>query len=97
MPGREVAVARELTKLHEECRTGTVEELAEYYRAHPPRGEIVLLAGPPPAPAAPEEADVDAALLAALETMSVSQAAGSVAKATGLDRKTLYARALELK
>ena len=97
MPGREIAVARELTKLHEECRTGTAEELAAHYTAHPPRGEIVLLAGPPPAPAAPEEADVDAALREALATMSVSQAAGSVAKALGLDRKTLYARAMELK
>jgi len=97
MPGREVAVARELTKLHEECRTGMAEELAAHYRAHPPKGEIVLLAGPPPAAAAPDGADVDAALQTALETMSVSQAAGSVAKATGLDRKTLYARALELK
>jgi 16S rRNA (cytidine1402-2'-O)-methyltransferase len=97
MPGREIAVARELTKLHEECRTGTAEELAAHYTAHPPKGEIVLLAGPPPAAEAPGEADVDAALRAALETMSVSQAAGSVAKAMGLDRKALYARALELK
>lgn len=97
MPGREIAVARELTKLHEECRTGTAEELAAHYTAHPPKGEIVLLAGPPPAPAAPGEADVDAALRQALETMSVSQAAGSVAKALGIDRKALYARAMELK
>ncbi|WP_225206772.1 16S rRNA (cytidine(1402)-2'-O)-methyltransferase [Novosphingobium huizhouense] len=97
MPGREIAVARELTKLHEECRTGTAEELAAHYTAHPPKGEIVLLAGPPPAPAAPQEADIDAALREALETMSVSQAAGSVARALGLDRKALYARAMELK
>lgn len=97
MPGREIAVARELTKLHEECRTGTADALAAHYTAHPPKGEIVLLAGPPPAPAAPEETEVDAALLHALETMSVSQAAGSVAKALGLDRKTLYARAMELR
>ena len=42
LPGREVAVARELTKLYEECRTGTAAELAAHYAAHPPRGSAVL-------------------------------------------------------
>jgi 16S rRNA (cytidine1402-2'-O)-methyltransferase len=97
LPGREIAVARELTKLHEECRTGSAAELAAHYTAHPPKGEIVLLAGPPGAPEAPGEADVDAELLAALQDLPVSKAAAQVAKAHGLDRKALYARALELK
>lgn len=97
MPGREIAVARELTKLHEECRTGTAAELAAHYTAHPPKGEIVLLAGPPGAPEVPGEADVDAELLAALAEMPASKAAGLVAKKHGLDRKLLYARLMELK
>jgi 16S rRNA (cytidine1402-2'-O)-methyltransferase len=97
MPGREIAVARELTKLHEECRTGTAAELAAHYIAHPPRGEIVLLAGPPGAPEAPGEADVDAELRAALADLPVSKAAALVAKKHGLDRKALYARAMELR
>jgi 16S rRNA (cytidine1402-2'-O)-methyltransferase len=97
MPGREIAVARELTKLHEECRTGTAAELAAHYTAHPPRGEIVLLAGPPGAPEAPREADVDVELRAALADLPVSKAAALVAKKHGLDRKALYARAMELK
>ena len=97
MPGREIAVARELTKLHEECRTGSAAELAAHYTAHPPRGEIVLLAGPPGAPEKPAEADIDTELLAALADLPVSKAAAQVAKKHGLDRKTLYARALELK
>lgn len=97
MPGREIAVARELTKLHEECRTGSAAELAAYYTAHPPKGEIVLLAGPPGAPEKPGEADVDAELLAAVAEMPASKAAGLVAKKHGLDRKTLYARLMELK
>lgn len=94
-PTRDVAVARELTKLHEECRTGTAGELSKYYAAHPPKGEIVLLVGPP----SPEttDADPDALLQEALQDMSASKAAGKVAKATGLDRQTLYARAVELK
>jgi 16S rRNA (cytidine1402-2'-O)-methyltransferase len=96
LPGREVAVARELTKKFEECRTGTPGELAEHYAAHPPRGEIVLLIGPP-GEVAPEQFDSDALLLAELVSAKASQAAGRVAKLTGLDRKVLYARALELK
>ena len=97
LPGREVVVARELTKLHEECRGGTAAELAAHYTAHPAKGEIVLLIGPPGEAEAPDEDMVDAELLAALAEMSTSQAAGKVAKAHGLDRKTLYARAMELK
>lgn len=96
LPGREVAVARELTKMHEECRTGSADDLAAHYTAHPPKGEIVLLVGPP----VPQEAgdfDADSLLRQALETDKPSQAAAQVAKATGLDRRELYARAMELK
>ena len=96
LPGREVAVARELTKLHEECRRGTPAELAAHYAARPPKGEIVVLVGPPVA-APPSDVDPDALLREALQGAKPSQAAGQVAKATGLDRKALYARALELR
>ncbi len=95
-PEREVAVARELTKLHEECRTGTAAALAEHYAAHPPKGEIVLLIGPPADAEAPV-VDTDALLRAALAEAGPGKAAGVVAKATGIDRATLYARALALK
>ena len=81
----------------EECRPGTAAELAAHYSAHPPKGEIVLLIGPPGEAAAPGEAEVDALLRAALAAAKPSQAAAQVAKATGLDRKALYARALELR
>lgn len=95
-PTREVAVARELTKLHEECRTGTAAALAEHYAAHPPKGEIVLLIGPPGEGEAPV-LDADAMLRAALAEAGPGKAAGIVAKVTGIDRATLYTRALELK
>lgn len=95
-PAREVAVARELTKLHEECRTGTATALADHYAAHPPKGEIVLVIAPPAGEEA-EVADPDSLLRAALADAGPGKAAGIVAKATGLDRATLYARALELK
>ena len=96
LPGREIAVARELTKKFEECRTGMPEELAAHYAANPPKGEIVLLIAPP-GPPMPEKFDSDALLLVELASAKASQAAGRVAKLTGLDRKLLYARALELK
>ena len=66
LPGREIAVARELTKLHEECRTGSAQELARHYRDHAPKGEIVLLVGPPGEQEATGSVDADALLRAAL-------------------------------
>jgi 16S rRNA (cytidine1402-2'-O)-methyltransferase len=96
LSGRTVSVARELTKTFEECRTGDVAELIAHYTAHPPKGEIVLMIGPP-VESRPSELDADALLAEALLTMKASQAAAQVAKATGLDRKALYARAMELK
>ena len=95
MPYREVAVARELTKLHEECRRGLPAGLIAWYEAHPPKGEIVLLVGPP-VDHGHEEVDADALLRTALATLKPSQAAGQVARATGMDRRELYARAMEL-
>jgi 16S rRNA (cytidine1402-2'-O)-methyltransferase len=96
LPGREVAVARELTKKFEECRSGIPGEVAAHFAAHPPKGEIVLLVGPP-GEAGAQDFDIDALLRAELASAKPSQAAAAVAKATGLDRKQLYARAMELK
>lgn len=96
LPGRDVAVARELTKLFEECRSGAPAELIAHYAAHPPKGEIVLVVAPPGERETSAE-DADTLLAAALRTLKPSQAAAEVARATGLDRKLLYARALELK
>jgi 16S rRNA (cytidine1402-2'-O)-methyltransferase len=96
LPGRELAVARELTKLHEECRSGLATELIAHYGAHPPKGEIVLLVGPPGEHVS-DQAHADTLLLEALMTEKPSRAAALVARATGLDRQQLYARALELK
>ena len=96
LPGREIAVARELTKMFEECCRGSAAELAAHYREHPPRGEIVVLAGPPVAPVAPDAEAIDAALRAALERLPMSQATKDVARALGVDRHALYRRALEL-
>ena len=96
LPEREIAVARELTKLHEECRRGLASGLIAWFEKHPPKGEIVLLIGPP-VETHSSDADIEAMLWEALDTLKPSQAAARVAKATGEDRKTLYARALDMR
>ncbi len=92
---REAAVARELTKLHEECITGTIEELAERYAVSPARGEIVIVVGPPREAPQTSEIELDAALDEALTRLSPSRAAAEVAERLRVPRKRAYARALE--
>lgn len=94
---REAAVTREITKHFEEAVTGTLSMLAARYADAPPKGEIVVVVAPPGAPEAASAEDADSALTEALTRLSTGQAASEVAKKLGLDRKTLYARALELK
>ena len=96
LPEREIAVARELTKLHEELRRGLAPGLIAWFEKHPPKGEIVLLIGPP-VETHSSDADIEALLWEALDTLKPSQAAAQVAKATGEDRKALYARALKMR
>lgn len=95
---RDAAVARELTKLFEEVRRGPLAGLAAHYaEAGPPRGEVVVVFGPPAEGAAEAgDAAVDAALLRALAHASVKDAAAEVAAATGRPRREVYARALAL-
>ena len=93
---REAAVAREITKLHEECVTGTLGELAERYAETAPKGEIVIVVGPPAPGESASEADLDAALEEALARLSPSRAAAEVAERLDVPRKRAYARALQL-
>lgn len=96
-PDRPAAVARELTKKFEEMRHGTLAELAERYGGlTAPKGEVVLLVGPPVASAAPADR-LDEMLTEALATASPSEAARTVAAALGLPRRQVYQRAQELK
>ena len=95
-PDRPVAVARELTKLHEEIRRGSAAILAAAY-AHegPPKGEVTLVVGPP-AKAATSAEDLDAALEAALASATLRDATDQVVAETGLPRRVVYQRALAL-
>ena len=93
---REAAVVREISKLHEECATGTLPQLADRYAGTPPKGEIVIVIAPPPQTAAASEEELDAALNEALGRLSPSRAAAQVAEQLNISRKRAYARALEL-
>jgi 16S rRNA (cytidine1402-2'-O)-methyltransferase len=93
---REAAVCRELTKLHEEVRRGTLPELAQQYAGTAEtRGEMVIVVAPPAAEA-PSADDVDGLLRQALTRTSVKDAVAEVASATGQPRAQVYRRALEL-
>ncbi len=90
---RPAAVCRELSKRFEEVRRGGLVELAAYYGQVAARGEVTIVLGPGAAEVL-SEAGLDAALAAAMTTMSMKDAVAAVAAATGVARKTVYARAL---
>ena len=92
---REAAVAREISKLHEECVTGMLRQLAERYADAPPKGEIVIVVAPPGEAATASDDDLDTALDEALTRLSPSRAAAEVAEQLSIPRKRAYARALE--
>jgi len=94
---RPAAVAREISKKFEETVDGTLLSLAARFAEAAPRGEVVIVVGPPGATAAPTAASLDDALRAAMADASLSAAAGEVAAALGLPRKAVYARALALR
>jgi 16S rRNA (cytidine1402-2'-O)-methyltransferase len=93
---REAAVARELTKLHEECVTGTLSELTDRYARVVPKGEIVIVVGPPVEAEAVSDAEVDRLLERAMARLSPSRAAAEVAEQLNIPRKRAYDRALDL-
>jgi 16S rRNA (cytidine1402-2'-O)-methyltransferase len=91
---RPAAIGRELTKRHEEMRRGSLGELADHYRVGPaPRGEIVIVVGPPLS-ATPAADDLDTRLDELLGRLSLRDAVAALAAETGLGRSALYDRAL---
>ena len=93
---RPAAVARELTKRFEEVRRDSLGALAAHYATEAARGEVVVVIGPAP-PETTSAATLDDRLQAALAAgLSLRDAAATVAEATGLPRRQVYARALEL-
>ncbi len=97
-PQRQVALCRELTKLHEETMRLTLGEARDYYADHDPKGEYVLvLAGAPPReePGVTMESGLAQVLALKEQGMRLKDAAREVSAHTGLSKNELYAAALE--
>lgn len=91
---REAAVAREISKRFEECRTGSFHELADHYAAHPAKGEIVIVVGPPGEESLrPKGADLDTMLRETMVDHPLSRAVRLVARQSGVDKDELTRRA----
>ena len=93
---RPAAVARELTKLHEDVTRGTLPDLAARFMANAPKGEIVILVGPPDEEAA-TDATIEAALAEALAHMSLRDAAKAVAERLAVPKARVYDLGLKMK
>ena len=92
---RRCAIARELTKLHEELIEGDLSALVKKFSEAPPKGEIVVVVYPPPKTKA-AQSDIDDFLVAALASSSVKDAASAAAQTLGIPRNQAYQRALAL-
>lgn len=92
--GRLASVGRELTKLHEEFRRGTLHDLAAYYHEHPPRGEVTVVVAPAPEEGISEGVDEEAGRLLAMALLAdgstPSRAAREVARRLGISRNRAY-------
>ena len=93
---REIAVAREITKLYEECLNGTAEELILHFENNPPKGEMVLMVAPPDEPSA-ADLDVEALLKEKLKNMTLKSAVKEIADTYHLNKNNVYELALKLK
>jgi 16S rRNA (cytidine1402-2'-O)-methyltransferase len=97
MAGRNAAICRELTKVHEDIKRAAISELAQTADTLETRGEFVLVIGPPPAGAQiMAEGELDDLLRAALQRDSVKDAVAHAVELSGRPRREVYARALEL-
>ncbi|MDA0782555.1 MAG: 16S rRNA (cytidine(1402)-2'-O)-methyltransferase [Rickettsiales bacterium] len=93
---REICILREITKKFEEIKRGTSEELEQYYKNNPPKGEIVIVVAPPNENEV-SNTDIIFQLSKALESMSVKDAVALVADNNGVNKKDVYNLALNIK
>ena len=96
-PGRELAIARELTKLHEEVRGGAAEVLIAWAKAAAPRGEFVILVAPPDAGAEATDETIRAHLTTTLADLSLRDAVKAVSEGLSVQRSRVYDLAIAMK
>lgn len=94
---REVAVARELTKMYEECLRGTAEELIAHYTDKAPKGEIVIMIAPPSENELEPEIDVESLLKEKMKKMPLKSAVKEIVAGFGLNKNEVYELALRVK
>ncbi len=96
-PQREMAVAREITKMYEECVNGTAEQLIAHFSQNPPKGEIVLMVAPPDTEGAAAAIDLNSVLKSKMQTMPLKTAVTEIVKAYGLNKNEVYRLAVKIK
>ncbi len=94
---REVAVARELTKMYEECLRGTAEELIAHYTDKAPKGEIVIMIAPPSENELEPEINVESLLKEKMKKMPLKSAVKEIVAGFGLNKNEVYELALRIK
>ena len=94
---REAAVARELTKLHEQCVRGSLSQIIAHFEKTAPRGECVILVHGAAPISGMDDGQLDDALREAMRTMSLKMAVAQVAAHAGCAKSEVYARALLVK
>lgn len=94
--GREFSVAREITKVYEECRSGTAEELIAHYEQNTPKGEIVFMVAPPLA-STERKIDLDKILSEKMAEMPLKSAVYEIVKEYGLNKNEVYRQAVKIK
>ena len=94
--GRDMAVAREITKMYEDCRSGTAAELIAHFEANEPKGEMVLMIAPSDKEL-PVDIDVEALLREKMAETSLKSAVKSLVETYGLNKNEVYELALRIK
>ena len=97
MPDREVAIVREITKIHEECILGDISDVAKQIEENPIKGEIVLVISPFCEKTTSENIDIEAILIEELKKSTLKDAVKKVSDIYKLKRSDVYEKALKIK
>ncbi len=94
---REMSVAREISKVYEECLTAKAKDLIEHFKENPPKGEMVFMVSPPSAEEEKTDLDLDSLLQEKLKTQSLKTVVKELVDAYNLNKNEVYEKALRIK